>query len=51
MSTQLDDLRTLRADAQRRGWSDEQARHSRVEASLQQHLDRLRGGRKPDQTS
>jgi hypothetical protein len=42
ISAQLDDVRTLRADAQARSWHDEAARHGRVEASLQQHLQRLR---------
>jgi integrase len=42
ISAQLDDVRTLHADARSRGWHDEAARHARVEASLQQHLDRLR---------
>jgi hypothetical protein len=42
INAQLQDVRALRADAQSRGWHDEDARHRRVEASLQQHLDRLR---------
>ncbi len=45
INAQLDDVRALRADAQARGWPDEAARHQRVEASLDQHLDRLRGRR------
>ena len=42
ITTQLDDVRDLHADAQARGWDDEAARHRRVEASLERHLDRLR---------
>ncbi|MDI3315936.1 MAG: tyrosine-type recombinase/integrase [Mycobacterium sp.] len=42
ISAQLDDTRALQADAQARGWDDEAARHRRVAASLDQHLQRLR---------
>jgi len=42
ISAQLDDTRALQADAQARGWDDEAARHQRVPASLDQHLQRLR---------
>jgi hypothetical protein len=42
ISTQLDDIHTLQADAQARGWDDEAARHRRVIASLEAHLQRLR---------
>ena len=38
---QLADERTLRDDAEARGWDGEVARHARVIASLQRHLDRL----------
>jgi hypothetical protein len=37
---QLADTRALREDAEARGWDSEVARHSRVIASLQRHLDR-----------
>ncbi len=42
ISAQLNDIRALQADAQARGWHDEAARHQRVAASLEQHLQRLR---------
>ncbi|RFZ42522.1 hypothetical protein DAVIS_02100 [Mycobacterium marinum] len=42
ISAQLNDIRALQADAQARGWHDEAARHQRVAASLNQHLQRLR---------
>jgi len=45
LQAQLADEQALRDDAQRRGWDSETARHARVIASLQQHLDRLN---KPD---
>jgi hypothetical protein len=48
INAQLADVRALRADAQARGWDDEAARHQRVEASLHQHLDRLRRRRHTD---
>jgi hypothetical protein len=38
-------------DGQARGWDHEAARHHRVEANLQQHLDRLRGSRENDPPS
>jgi integrase len=38
---QLDDIKTLHADAQARGWDDEAARHERVASSLQHHLDSM----------
>jgi hypothetical protein len=38
---QLTDEQALRDDAQIRGWDGEVARHARVIASLQRHLDRL----------
>jgi len=41
LQAQLADEQALRDDAQRRGWDSETARHARVIASLQQHLDRL----------
>ena len=43
ITAQLEDVRALHDDAQARGWDDEAARHRRVQASLQQHLNRLRG--------
>nr|WP_307857470.1 tyrosine-type recombinase/integrase [Mycobacterium sp. SM1] len=42
ISAQLDDIRALQADAHARGWDDEAARHQRVAANLDQHLQRLR---------
>ncbi|MGH9307684.1 MAG: tyrosine-type recombinase/integrase [Acidimicrobiales bacterium] len=39
---QLDDIRTLRVDAEQRGWDSEAARHHRVEASLERHVTNLR---------
>jgi len=42
ISTQLEDVRALQADAQARGWDDEAARHKRVSASLDEHLQLLR---------
>jgi hypothetical protein len=41
LQAQLDDVRALRDDARRRGWDDETARHERVIASLEAHVDRL----------
>jgi integrase len=44
IAAQHTDVRALQIDAEARGWDDEAARHRRVGATLQQHLDRLRGG-------
>jgi hypothetical protein len=41
LQAQLTDATTLRDDAVERGWHTEVARHSRVIASIQKHLDRL----------
>jgi site-specific recombinase XerD len=41
LQAQLSDATTLRDDAAERGWHTEVARHSRVIASIQKHLDRL----------
>jgi site-specific recombinase XerD len=41
LQAQLTDATTLRDDATERGWHTEVARHSRVIASIQKHLDRL----------
>ena len=41
ITAQLDDIRTLREDANQRGWTSETARHERVIASLEHHLQRL----------
>ena len=41
LQAQLTDATTLRDDAAERGWHTEVARHSRVIASIQKHLDRL----------
>ena len=51
ISTQLDDIRALQADAEARGWDDEAARHQRVAASLGQHLQRLHRNRSTDLSS
>jgi site-specific recombinase XerD len=42
LEAQLVDVQALREDAQARGWHSEVARHSRVIASLQGHLQRLK---------
>ena len=42
LEAQLADAHALREDAQARGWDSEVARHARVIASLQRHLDRLK---------
>ena len=41
LTSQLDDVRELKADAERRGWSEEAARHERVGEALESHLRRL----------
>lgn len=41
LRAQLDDIRQLRDDAEKRGWTSEIARHQRVIDSLEQHLQRL----------
>ena len=41
LQAQLADEHALRDDAEARGWDGETARHARVIASLQRHLDRL----------
>ncbi len=41
LQAQLADVTTLRDDAAERGWNTEVARHSRVIASIQNHLQRL----------
>ena len=42
LQSQLDDVRTLRDDAQVHGWESEVARHERVIASIERHIRRLR---------
>jgi integrase len=42
LQAQLADVRALRDDAQARGWHSEAARHTRVAASLEGHLQRLK---------
>jgi Phage integrase family len=42
LEAQLADVRALRDDAQARGWHSEVARHTRVAASLESHLQRLK---------
>lgn len=41
LADQLTDIHALKADAERRGWTDEAHRHDRVAHALQGHLDRL----------
>lgn len=41
LHAQLDDIRSLRDDADARGWTSEAARHQRVINSLESHLQRL----------
>jgi len=41
LQAQLADVRALRDDAERRGWTSEEARHRRVTDSLEGHLRRL----------
>ncbi len=41
IASQLDDIRLLRDDANRRGWHHEAARHDRVANELQRHLQQL----------
>jgi integrase len=41
LTHQLDDVRTLQADAQARGWNSEAERHATVAAALTAHIDRL----------
>lgn len=41
ITAQLADIRTLRDDANERGWTSETARHERVITSLEHHLHRL----------
>jgi hypothetical protein len=42
IQAQIDDEAALRDDALARGWDSEAARHARVIASLQRHLDQLK---------
>ena len=42
LESQLADVQALRDDAQARGWDAEVARHARVIASIQRHLQRLK---------
>jgi hypothetical protein len=48
LQAQLADVTALRDDAAARGWHTEVARHSRVIASLQAHLHRLKRNQEPD---
>src|SRR5271169_3644894 len=48
LQAQLADITALRDDAAQRGWHTEVARHSRVIASLQAHLHRLKRNQEPD---
>ena len=50
LQAQLADVTALRDDAAARGWHTEVARHSRVIASLQAHLHRLKRNQEPDIT-
>jgi hypothetical protein len=42
LEAQLADIHTLRDDAKTRGWDSEVARHQRVIASIDSHLNRLK---------
>jgi len=42
LQAQLADVKTLRDDAQARGWDTEVARHARVIASIESHIRRLK---------
>ena len=42
LESQLEDVRSLRDDAQARGWDSEVGRHERVIASIERHLHRLK---------
>ena len=48
LQAQLAEVTALRDDAAARGWHTEVARHSRVIASLQAHLHRLKRNQEPD---
>ena len=41
LKAQLDDVRTLRDDADSRGWTDETVGHECVATTLKEHLQRL----------
>jgi len=41
LTNQLTDVQALKADAEKRGWADEAARHYRVAHALTDHLQRL----------
>ncbi len=41
LTDQLVDIHALKADADRRGWTNEAQRHERVAHALQGHLDRI----------
>ncbi len=45
IEAQLSDIHTLRDDADGRGWISETARHDRVIASLERHLQRINANR------
>ena len=51
LQAQLADVTALHDDAAERGWDTEVARHARVIASIQDHLDRLTKQAKVDTTS
>ncbi len=51
ITAQLDDIRTLREDANDRGWTSETARHERVITSLEHHLERLQRNTPQPETS
>jgi integrase len=48
LQDQLEDVRALKADAERRGWESEAARHRRVIEALEGHLRRLDNQRSAD---
>lgn len=41
LTHQLTDVNALKSDAERRGWTDDAARHERVAHALTDHLQRL----------
>ena len=42
LTDQLDDIQSLKADAEQRGWDSEAARHATTAAALTTHLHQLR---------
>ncbi len=48
LRAQLDDVRALKRDAERRGWANEVGRHGRVAGALEDHLRRLENAPSPE---